>query len=374
MARQPIVILGAGLAGLTLGQCLRQKGIPAVLLEKMSSSPRYSYGITLYPRSYQPLCKTMKVDEATFREKLSVDAKRGGAGSMTDHNIMPNPAGTFRCHRGRLEILLREGQDIRWEHRVQDMQLSGIGITLKLADQDPMEASMLMGTDGVHSISRKSLAPDIALSVLPYVVFSGVRRMTLAEFQHLIEPEMQHHAIIEARHGDIVLGLAINDYTATFVDLSYTYSRSARPNDSLHKPERPISGATDIPEAFYTELEQLKGLGKAFTEIFSNAKVRRDRVLHWLMRSTLGTPSEVKRLADQGILLIGDAFHAMPIIGGEGANIAIEDGIELAEHLARHGSDNLDAFLNKRYDIWEKSVQESEERLAKVHSLEKSSL
>lgn len=43
-------------------------------------------------------------------------------------------------------------------------------------------------------------------------------------------------------------------------------------------------------------------------------------------------PSEVQRLAKHGAVLIGDAVHATPIPGGEGANMAIRDGIDLAQH------------------------------------------
>lgn len=45
MSPNPITIVGAGLADLTLGRCLRQYGIATVVLERVSSSPRYSYGI-----------------------------------------------------------------------------------------------------------------------------------------------------------------------------------------------------------------------------------------------------------------------------------------------------------------------------------------
>ena len=55
------------------------------------------------------------------------------------------------------------------------------------------------------------------------------------------------------------------------------------------------------------------------------------------MRSTLGTEQEILDLAARNILLVGDAIHAMPILGEEGTNYAIKDGVDLAEHLATHG-------------------------------------
>ena len=151
--------------------------------------------------------------------------------------------------------------------------------------------------------------------------------------------------------------------------MSYTYSRPARKNDPLHKPDRQVSGATAIPGEFYIELQELKQLPKPFNAIFDPVKVVNDRVLHWLMRSTLGSAADMKRLTDHGVLLIGDAVHAMPILGGEGANTALKDGVDLAQHILCHGTPatSLQAFTNARHDSWKNGVEESEKRLAELH-------
>ncbi|KAL9014992.1 MAG: hypothetical protein Q9180_008908, partial [Flavoplaca navasiana] len=339
MSPNPITIVGAGLAGLTLGRCLKQYGIAAVVLERVSSSPRYNYGITLHPWAFQPLLKVLRMDEGLFREKLAIDSMRQGKGEISEDALAPalnTDLGTFRCHRGRLEKLLQEGQDIRWEHTVQSITASSQGIVVQLKDAKPLDTDVLIGADGVHSQTRKCLAPDIELKVLPFVVFNGKRQFTRAEYQKTIEPKLGPQTVVHERHGDIVLEISINEYTPKHVDVSYTYSRPARENDPLHKPDRAIPGATDIPEEFYSELEDLKDLHQPFNTVFDAAKVRRDRVLHWLMRSTLGRAAEVDRLAKKGVLLVGDAVHAMPILGGEGANNAMKDGVDLARHIVEN--------------------------------------
>lgn len=166
----------------------------------------------------------------------------------------------------------------------------------------------------------------------------------------------------------------MNQHTATYVGLEYTYLRPARQNDPLHEPNRPIPGATDIPEEFYVELQELKDLGQAYKEMFDVTKVREDRILHFLMRSTLGTEQEIKDLADRGVLLVGDAVHAMPLLGGEGGNNAMKDGVDLAEHIAAHGPQGIKTFSSARYEKWRKGVEQSEQRLAGIHSPAKASL
>ena len=317
------------------------------------------------------------MDESSFRERFSIDAARGGVGSISGDALAPGvdtTSCTFRCHRGRLEQFLREEQDIRWEHTIKDIETTPQKVIVRVHNEQAVESRILIGTDGVHSQVRKSLAPDIQLKVLPFVVFNGQRKMSLDSFQNIMTPQMHGLTIIQCRQEDTVFQIAVNQYTATYVDLSYTYSRPARQNDPLHRPDRAVPGATVIPEEFYAELQELKDLGQAYKEMFDATKVRQDRVLHWLMRSTLGTEQEIRKLADRGVLLVGDAIHAMPILGGEGGNNAMKDGVDLAEHIAAHGLQGIKSFSSARYNEWKKGVEGSEQRLADIHSPARASL
>jgi len=86
------------------------------------------------------------------------------------------------------------------------------------------------------------------------------------------------------------------------------------------------------------------------------------------MRTTLGSLEDTQELKDQGVLLIGDAVHAMPILGGEGGNTAMKDGVELAEHFTANGMNGIKTFSNARYAAWKKAVEESEQRISDMHS------
>lgn len=186
---------------------------------------------------------------------------------------------------------------------------------------------------------------------------------------------MQNHLLAQAHIGEILLKISVNDISGSHVDLSYTYSRPAKENnDPLHKPDRPIPGATDIPEKFYEELEALQDLKLPFKVIFDTVAVRGDRVLHWLMRTLMPDPSEAQRLAKHGVVLIGDAAHATPILGGEGANMAIRDGIDLAQHIATHGIKDSQAFSKSKFPLWENSVENSKIMIKNMHMSESSHL
>ena len=360
-----LIVLGAGLGGLVLGQCLRAKNIPVILLEKASSSPRFNYGITLHRSVYQRLLPVLQMDEAKFLEKCSINIP--GA-QITSAAITT----TFRGHRGRLESILREGLDIRWEQCVKGVEMNPQGISLHLENGPVIRSHILIGADGVHSLLRKSLIPKSCLNVLPYVVFNGRRSITIEEYQHGFQLHMAGGTIMSALHENMLFRIYVDEYTENDVRLGYTYSRPAGANDPLHRPDRPTTGAENIPEEFYAELSQFKHtkLGPGFADIFASEKVRQDRVLHWLMRSAMVPLEDVQDLADRGVWLIGDAANPTPILGGQGANEAFRDAIDLAEHLSNESMSDNHKFLEGVHQEWRRAINESERKLSEMHGLD----
>ena len=370
----PIAIVGAGLGGLTLGLCLQRKGIATVIYDRATSSTRYNYGITLYPSSYRPLLSLLHMDEATFRNKLAVDARQGGSGRMA--NKGSSQVDAFRCHRGSLETLIGTELAISRGRKLKHVQLDAQSkeITAVFDGGDSLKTKCLVGCDGPHSMTRQSLCSAMKLHVLPYVVFNGRRRISISEYMEDLHRYMHDNVIIVTQKGDVRLGISLSNFADSHVDISYTYSRPARrsgpslDSDPLHSPNRPNADATNIPDEFYEELAMLQNLEPPFKAIFNPAKVREDRILHWLMRTVKPDLNEAKWLADRGVLLIGDAIHATPILGGEGANTAIRDGIELAEYIASKGVDKWAEFTESRYEMWAESVRDSERKLEEMHT------
>lgn len=359
-----LIVLGAGLGGLILGQCLKAKNIPVTLLEKASSSPRFNYGIILHRSVYQRLLPVLQMDEANFLEKCSISIP---GVQMTSAAITT----TFRCHRGRLESILREGLDIRWEQCVKGVEMTPQGISLHIENEPMIRSDTLIGADGVHSLLRRSFIPKSCLNVLPYVVFNGRRSITIEQYQHGFQPHMAGQTIMQALHGNVLFRIYVNEYTENYVRLGYTYSRPAGANDPLHAPERPKTGAENIPEEFYTELSHLQQtkLGPGFADIFASEKVRQDRVLHWLMRSAMVPLEDAQDLADRGVWLIGDAANPTPILGGQGANDAFRDAIDLAEHLSNAPTSDNHKFLEGVHQEWRRAINESERKLSEMHGL-----
>ena len=393
MSSQPIIIIGAGLAGLTLGRCLKHKGIPVIIYESTTGPRSSNYGITLHRSAYQSLLSVLEIDDSTFREKLAVDTSLTyrGQQSLVDASLTyrghqsldqfsrhrQDPS--FRCHRGRLEHLLREGQDIKWRSQLMDVKVAPQSpkVTAVFQRGERAESPCLVGCDGPHSATRLALAPTMELKVLPYVVFNGSQVCPDFEYRRSIAPCMQDFVLVHKRKGDILLEISLNQRNPTTSDVNYTYSRPVRDgHDPLHNPNRTAAESIKIPKEFYKELEQLDGrFAKPFAKLFNPDNAWKNHVRHWLMRSLTPNTSEAQRLADQGVILIGDAIHATPILGGEGANLAMKDAIALADHIATEGVQGIGSFISpSRCEMWKRAVEDSEKRIEEMHFTNKLNL
>lgn len=378
MPQQPVRIIGAGIGGLTLGRCLLKHGIPAVLYERMPSNPRHSYGVTLHASSYMPLLEILGLDELIFRRRIAVDGLLGGNGNI-EPKFMVYPcqvsSTSFRANREKFEKLLREGLDIRWGHSLERVEQTWSETALYFQNGQKVESSCVVGADGPHSNTRKSLSPDRPFGILPYVAFNGKRRVKRALFDSIYAPAFKNSNVLEMKIDNLVLNISVNEQQADMVSVSWIFSRPAKGStDPLHKPNRPVSGATDIPDEFFDEVEALSGLSQPFREVFDAGKLRMERVLHWLMRTVLVKQPELHALAKKGIFFMGDSVHVEPILGGEGANNAITEGIELAKCISASGPSGILSWYESRYPVWERGIRNSENAIIAMHNSQKAAL
>ena len=381
MPQPPIAILGAGIGGLTLGRCLRQKGISSVIYDRASAGSRHSYGITLEPWAYKPLLGILDIDELSFRKQVAVDSpEQDGVGRVSASDDSGNSTAS-RANRSKLESLLSDGQTIRREHFLSSAVLYDNGsVELQFENGSKVRPSHVVDALGVHSRLRKSLLPDIGLEVHPYAVYSGKRYVKADVFKSVYARVFGNGNVLvrnPTSNRGPRLEIGVNHYLPDGkISVSYVYSRAAKngsdAKDPLHNPERPMSGATDIPEEFYEELNEFitdNDVGQPFTECFDVDRIRTERLLHWLMRTVLVPKQDLLRLLQNGIVMIGDAAHAVPILGGGGANMAILDAIGLADTLAEHGGEarGLSDFYEDRWQGWYAAVEESKKRLVGMH-------
>lgn len=336
--------------------------------------------------------KILDMNEHTFRRRLAVDSLyHGGMGRQNPNdssNVDTTQNTSFRASRNKLESILREGQVINLDHSLSSAKLLEDQSKVELLFHNGLKLTPTVVVDmmGVHSQLRNSLLPDATLRVLPYVVFSGKRCLTSALFQSTYGSAFKEGNCITLKcEGPYEprLEITINDYLPNGnVSISYTYSRAAKSDlgqDRLHNPDRPITGATDVPKEFYEELEawiEEHTPEQPFLEAFDSDQIRTERLIHWLMRTVLVTEDDLTRLLMYGVIMIGDSVHATPILSGSGANFAISDAMELAGVIeeSRADQDAMQRFYRERWPRWSSEVEHSEKRIAEMHAVPRASL
>lgn len=380
MSRQPITIIGGGIGGLTLSRCLLAHNIPSIIYEKASSSPRNGYGITLDASTYTPLLDVLNMDEKIFRTRVAVDGAVGGSGVINPSKYTGRATtSSLRANRAKLEEVLREGVDVRWEHAVSAIEINASGTAISFKNGEKITPKHVFGIEGPHSVIRNTLLPHASLTILPFVAMNGKRRVPRDVYEKLYAPALRDSNVIEIRKpGGVVLHVSLNEKKEgeETVSISWIYSRPARgKTDVCYKPNRPLDSATDTPEEFFQEVAELKDLEQPFKEVFDAEKLRKERILSWLMRTMEDVSlADLQGLAEKNIFLMGDSVHAEAILGGAGANVAITDGVELAEHIATNGIDSVGQWYESRYPVWQESLKRSNKAIEEMHEDRKSVL
>jgi len=167
-----VIILGAGIGGLTLALSLHQAGIPCRVYEAVPELKPLGVGINLLPHAVRELSELgllSALDRVGVRTKEAV--------FFTEHGqlVFREPAGQhagydwpqFSIHRGDLQTVLHEetlarlGPDsVVCGHRCTGVTQDADGVTVHFADAPAVRGAVAVGCDGIHSALRKQLYPN----------------------------------------------------------------------------------------------------------------------------------------------------------------------------------------------------------------------
>ncbi len=174
--RPPVVVAGAGIGGLTAALCLARAGQTVVTLERAPVIEEVGAGLQIAPnagRILQSLGLTDALDVASLRpEAINIRRVRGGEllARLPLAEAKDRWGAPFRLfHRADLQRLLLEAAQRHGSisvvagARVGDFEEDGGAVYMRVHKADgaeDMEASALVGADGVRSSVRDFLARD----------------------------------------------------------------------------------------------------------------------------------------------------------------------------------------------------------------------
>ncbi len=328
-----ISIVGGGLAGLTLARVLYLKGIAVTVYDADAGVDARTQGgqLDLHEHNGQ-----LALHKADLTEEYRSIIHIGGAeqrvlaqdgallAELPDDGSRSNP----EARRGDIRRVLLESLPdgtVQWGKKVRTATRLGSGrYELSFADGSTVVTKVLIGAEGTWSKVR-ALVSD----TMP--VYAGMSYIDT--FLHNVDED---HAASAAAVGNGAM------YALT-PGKGFLAHREA--DDIIHSYvilSRPLEWFDAID---FTDAEGAKSLIAAEFAGWAPELVAliADADAPPALRSIHTLPDSHTWARTPGVTLIGDAAH-VTVPGGEGANIAMLDGAELAEAIAAHPDDIEAAF------------------------------
>jgi salicylate hydroxylase len=328
----PILIIGGGIGGLAAALALAQKGRRVRVLEKAPEFSELGYGIQMGPNVSRMLDRLgiLKALEphAVFPDALIL------ADALDNREITRIALGAkfleryqyryFVIHRrdlhGGLLEACRQREEIVLEasRGMTSFEERGKSVVVRCENGAEYEGAALVGADGLWSPTRAAIVNDGAPRVAGHVTYRGVVP------------------------------------TDEIIDRSRIDSMTIWAGPDLHLVQYRLRGGTVMNNVATVASRRFRRGEKDFggpdelDEVFSRADPRVRDMLRYLPRDrnwVLHDREPVTHWTRGRATLLGDAAHPTLQYLAQGANMAIEDGVVLAEKVAAAGEDYNRAFL-----------------------------
>jgi 2-polyprenyl-6-methoxyphenol hydroxylase-like FAD-dependent oxidoreductase len=336
-----ILIIGGGIGGLTSAIALRRDGHDVTVIEKDPDWSVYGVGIIQQANVIRAMAQLGLVDDYVASgvpfDKVAVHMPDGMQVALIPIPPLvegyPPSMGIGRpaLHKILGDRTMADGAEVRLGVTAEHIDDRGNCVQVRFSDGSEAAYDLVVGADGVYSDTRAQIMPDT-----PGPEFTG---------QSVWRYNFPRPADLDALHaynGPVGAGLVpINR------DLMYMFLTTPEPDRPRYAHER-------LAEAMRTKVlqhtaPQIRELAAHITD--------NDGVVY--------RPLEAMMLSGDWhsgrVVLLGDAVHATTPHLGQGAGMAIEDSIVLAEEIVVHDAPEaaFRAYRDRRFERCKYIVESS---------------
>ncbi|MEU0504699.1 NAD(P)/FAD-dependent oxidoreductase [Nocardia sp. NPDC005998] len=327
-SHHPIAIVGAGLGGLTLARVLHVHGIPATVYEADPSEKSRTQGgqLDIHENDGQrALADAGLTDEfrAIIHEGAEALRVLDRHGKLLHDEPDDGTARRPEVLRGDLRRILLDSlpdQTVQWGRKVADVRSLGDGQhELTFADGSTVTSSLVVGADGAWSKVR----PLLSDAKPEYIGTTFIET-------YLYDVDERHPATAKAVGVGAMYALTPGKGIVAHREagnILHTYVELNRPAEWIADID-----FTDAAAATARITAEFDGWAPELTALITDGETAPvARMIHTL-------PDGHRWDRVPGVTLLGDAAHLMPP-SGDGANLAMFDGSELAKAIAAHPDD-----------------------------------
>ena len=339
----PVLIVGGGIAGLALGIALRRAGHAVDLVELNPAWNVYGVGIILQAnalRALQMLGLSDACIEAGYPYSMSLHHEEDGSPrsarqkpSLADQGL-PASCGILRpaLHELLRNAALAAGVQVRLGITVSAIADEPTAARVQFTDGSEGAYALVVGADGLRSKVRSLCFPE---ALPPRFTGQSCWRYTLARDAQ-VQSAMMYHGR-QAR----VAGLVPVSRDAMYLLLL------------SEEPGNPRLADADLPDLLSERLQHFGGLIPAAARHMPGPQ---DIVYRPLETQLVTAPWHRGR-----VVLAGDAAHAITPHMAQGASMALEDAVVLADCLGTPASleQALQRYTARRFERCRRVVEAS---------------
>ncbi|KAJ8110524.1 hypothetical protein OPT61_g6655 [Boeremia exigua] len=347
-----VIIVGAGIVGLSLSHALQLAKIDHVVLERYEKVKSVKgAALIIWPnvgRIFDQFGFLSKILETTTPVTTEYTRWPDGSVHMSRstmdrlHQIFKVPPILFDRQScvAHLYDNLPDQSTVKLNKRVETIQHTDSCVRVILTDGTVEEGDIVIGADGVHSVVRPQMW-EYANDFEPNVVPESDKSALFSEYDALFGASdlKGHHEDygMAAAESNIVYGQGVTKLF--FQQQGQQFWVIIFKNKYTQPPKR-----------YKPTEEDIESVAKQFSNVALNEKVKFKEL--WESRTRAGLLAIEEGTLSQWhagrIVLVGDSVHKMTPDLGIGANIAIEDAVVLCNILNRELKDNRNRHLTAK--------------------------
>ncbi|MDY6999525.1 MAG: FAD-dependent monooxygenase [Actinomycetota bacterium] len=335
-----VAVCGAGIAGLTLANRLAAHGDEVVVLERSPGPRRQGYMMDFFGPGYDAaedmgllpdiLEVSYEIQQASFVDSV------GRARAELPYDRLRDSLGGRLCSlmRPDLETVLRESLpssvELRFGAALTGVADRGDQVHITLADGTALQADLLVGADGIHSTVR-GLVFGRESMFLRYLGFHT--SAFVFDAPHIRDACRGRFALTDTVGHEMGFYVLRDGQVAAF---------------GVHRTADPTL-PDDAREAVRSAY---RGLGWVVPEALAQCPPS-DEVYYDQVAQI-----EMPRWTRGRITLIGDACHAVSLLAGQGASLAVAGANLLAAQL--HTAESMPQALSGYERLWRPVTEEKQ--------------